>query len=228
MDGADRLIQRVVRKVGPMSAKILTIAQQKGGAGKTTLVAQLATAWHTAGQRVAIMDIDQQGSLASWYRLRETNEDAGGLHLSEVAGWRVSTELDKLRDAFDIVIIDTPPHAETDAKIAIRAANLVLIPVQPSAMDVWATRGTLDLAAGEQVPALVILNRVPPRGLVLDAVRGMLAQEKMPVAKATMGNRVIFAATMMTGKGVVEFARRSIAAEEIRAIAKEVGRKLRT
>jgi len=209
-----------------MPAKVLTIAQQKGGAGKTTVAAQLATAWSTLGRRVAVMDTDQQASLAAWFELRGDGDGSDSLHLSKISGWRVSTELDKLRSAFDIVIIDCPPHAETDAKIAIRAANLVLIPVQPSPMDIWATRGTLDLAQGEKVPALIVLNRVPYRGLVLDEVKRIAAKEKMPLAKTTIGNRVAFAATMMVGASVIESARRSVAADEVRSLAKEVGRKL--
>ncbi len=209
-----------------MPARILTIAQQKGGAGKTTVAAQLAAAWSATGKRVAVMDTDQQASLADWFDLRGDGDGSDSLQLSKISGWRVSTEVDKLRSAFDIVIIDCPPHAETDAKIAIRAADLVLIPVQPSPMDVWATRGTLELAAGEKVPALIVLNRVPYRGRVLDEVKRMAAEEKMPVAKATIGNRVAFAATMMAGSSVVETARRSVAADEVRSLAKEVGRKL--
>ena len=125
-----------------MPARIIAAAQQKGGAGKTTLAAQLAVAW-AARRRVALMDIDPQSSLTAWHGLRaESRKNLAQIHLSDVSGWRVGTELDRLRNDFDVVLIDCPPHAETETKNAMRAADLVVIPVQPSPMDVWATTPT--------------------------------------------------------------------------------------
>ena len=148
-----------------MVAKIITVAQQKGGAGKTTLTAHLAVAYTAARKKVAVVDIDPQQSLTMWFRLREERfGDAGaGLLVNPIKGWRVRNEVERLARDHDVVLIDSPPHAETEAKIAVRSADLVVIPVQPSPMDVWATRPTLDLAAGEGTQVLVVLNRVPPR-----------------------------------------------------------------
>ena len=211
-----------------MAATILTVAQQKGGAGKTTLAAQLAVAWAAESRRVAVVDIDPQASLGDWHRIRAEVDGplAGPLALSSIAGWRVSTELGRLRRAYDIIVIDSPPHAETEAKVAVREADLVLVPVQPSPMDVWATQPTMDLAASEKTPALVVLNRVPPRGRVIDTVRRLLTEQGRPVAAAALGNRVAFIAAMMEGKGVIESAPRSPAAEEVRTLAAEVGQRL--
>ena len=208
-----------------MSARIITIAQQKGGAGKTTLAAQLAVTLANGGNRVAVMDIDPQASLSGWHRLRSQSKfELAPIALSDVSGWRVSTELDRLKRGHDFIIIDTPPHAETEAKNAIRAANVVLIPIQPSPMDLWATKPTLDMAKSEKVPSLVILNRVPPRGKVLDAMRKAVDDNSLPVAQAGLGNRTAFAASLMDGRGVVESAARSPAAEEIRILASEINR----
>jgi chromosome partitioning protein len=63
----------------------------------------------------------------------------------------------------DLVVIDAPPHAETEARIAVRAARLVVVPVQPSPLDLWATAETLKMAQDERRRSLVVLNRVPPR-----------------------------------------------------------------
>ena len=102
-----------------MPARIVTVAQQKGGAGKTTLVIQLATALAAAGRRVAVVDIDPQGSLTAWMRLREQRgPSVPELRFSMVGGWRLPVELDRLRGEHDVVVIDSPPHAETDAKVA--------------------------------------------------------------------------------------------------------------
>ena len=168
-----------------MAAKVLTIAQQKGGAGKTTLAAQLGVAFRIAGKRVALMDIDPQASLADWHRVR-SEAGANGAHaldLVDVAGWRASNEVERLKRSYDLIIIDSPPHAETEAKVAVRAADLVLVPIQPSPMDVWATKPTMDLAATARVPVLVVLNRVPPRGKIVDLMRNRLVEDKLPVAR---------------------------------------------
>ena len=212
-----------------MTATILTVAQQKGGAGKTTLAAHLAVAFTAAKQSVAVIDIDPQQSLTHWYRQREARfGDAGaGLLASQVQGWRSRAEVMKLAEAHDIVLIDSPPHAETEAKIAVRSANLVIVPVQPSPMDVWATRPTLKLAADEGVPALMVLNRVPPRANLTDEMIGQIKRLGGSVARSRIGNRVAFAAALADGRAVGELQPRGRAAAEIKALAKEILRKAR-
>jgi chromosome partitioning protein len=206
-----------------MAARIITIAQQKGGAGKTTVAAQLAVAFAAAGKRVALIDIDPQASLATWFNARNGAGDVRHpLSLSEVTGWRLGGELDRLARSHDIVLVDSPPHAETEAKAAVRAAHLVLVPVQPSPMDVWATEPTLDLARGAGVPFVIVLNRVPPKGRVVDMMRTMLADKHLPVASAVLGNRVAFAASMLTGQTVLETAANTPAAAEVRSLAAEI------
>jgi chromosome partitioning protein len=205
-----------------MAAKIITIAQQKGGAGKTTLAAQLAVAFAAAGKRVAIVDIDPQASLADWYRLRNGAGVRYPLDLSEVAGYRVSTELTRVKGSHDIVVVDSPPHAETEAKLAVRAADLVLVPVQLSPMDIWATGPTVQLARSAKVPLLVVLNRVPPRGNIVQIMRAQLAEHEFPVARSSIGNRIAFASSMLEGLTVLESAPRTAAAAEIRALAEEI------
>ncbi len=206
-----------------MPAKAITIAQQKGGAGKTTLAAQLAVAWWKSGLRVAMLDVDPQASLAAWFDMRLRNGVASeGMLLVQVSGWRLSTELDRLKRDLDVVIIDSPPHAETDARVAVRAAELVVVPIQPSPMDLWATRPTLDMAVKERARAVLVLNRVPSRGKMPEAIRRKIEEERLPLARCSLGNRVAFAASMMDGKGVAE-AGRDAAAVELQTLAVEIG-----
>ncbi len=206
-----------------MPARVITVAQQKGGAGKTTVVAQLAVAWARSGFKVAALDIDPQGSLAAWGAARRAGGGAEDVPLVlSLSGWKLGTELKRLRDTFDLVLIDTAPHAETDARSAVRAANLVVVPVQPSPIDLWAIGPTLALAEEQGAPLMLALNRVPPRGRMSEAVQHELGRLGPPVARATLGNRAAFAASMMSGRGVVEAAPRSTAADEVRALATEL------
>lgn len=210
-----------------MAGTVITIAQQKGGAGKTTLAAHLAVALTGRGKSLAIVDIDPQGSLSRWFQNREETrgEDGAGLTHSRITGWRTQGEVDRLARDHDIVLIDSPPHMETEAKIAIRAASLVLVPVQPSPMDLWATEPTLTLAASEKVPALIVMNRVPPRGRVAEQVADMVVKMDADLAETRIGNRMALAEALMEGRGVTE-GRRNRARDEIEALADEVLKRL--
>jgi chromosome partitioning protein len=198
---------------------VITVAQQKGGTGKTTLAANLAVAL-AASRRVALLDIDPQHSLARWHALRPAQ--AAALTFSDVSGWRLAAELDRLKAAHDAVVIDSPPQVDTDARLAIRAADIVLIPLQPSPPDIWAAEGTLKLAAAEKRRAAMVLNRVPSNGKLREAMMAQLQASKAPMLNAAIGNRTGFASAFAEGLGVTEAAPRSIAANELRALLTEL------
>jgi chromosome partitioning protein len=206
-----------------MATKIVAIAQQKGGAGKTTIAAQLAVTWVRQGYRVAMLDVDPQGSLMAWYRLRQDGDPGESPYAAAVPGWKLASEIDRLAPQYDVLVIDTPPHAETDTRVSVRAATLILVPIQPSPLDFWAPPPTLDLARKEKTKALLVLNRLPTRGKIIDSILARIAAEQMPLATATLGNRSAFASSMMNGKAVVETQPKGLAAAEIMALATEIG-----
>ncbi len=211
-----------------MAAKVIVVAQQKGGAGKTTLAIQLAVAWQQAGKQVAMLDVDPQGSLGAWRDLRDrTVGEETGPKVDALSGWRLGNQLSTTAGNADLVIVDSPPHAETDAKAAIRTADLVVLPIQPTMLDFWATEATLALAEAEKTKALLVLNRTPPRGLAAEAVVSEIKKKQWLLARTRLGNRQAFAASINEGKGVAETARKSAAGKEIEALAKEISRKLR-
>jgi chromosome partitioning protein len=207
-----------------MPARVITIAQQKGGAGKTTLAAQLAIAWARQGQRLALLDIDPQGSLAAWAALRRARlgDAKCGFEFAALSGWRAGEWVERHARETDFVIVDSPPHAELEARIALRAASLVLMPLQPSPLDLWSAATTLRLAREESRPVLAVLNRVPARSSLVDTVVAELARDGVPLATAMLGSRVAFAQAMAQGAGVVETAPTSLAATEITALAAEI------
>jgi chromosome partitioning protein len=207
-----------------MAGRVITIAQQKGGAGKTTLAVHLALAWHALGRHVTLIDIDPQGSLTRWFQLREQalGRGAAGVDLSTVTGWRAPAEIERQVRTSDFVIVDSPPHAQTDAKIAIRAAHLVVVPVQPSPLDIWATKATVDLAASENKKALLVLNRVPSRSIIAEEMAAAVAEIGADLAQARFGNRGSFAASMADGRTVGETAPGTVAAREAAKLAREI------
>jgi chromosome partitioning protein len=199
-------------------AVVIAVAQQKGGAGKTTLVANLAATW-AATRRVAALDMDPQRSLARWAALRGAR---GGVDVAECAGWRLPGELDRLRREHDVILVDSPPQVDTDARRAVRSATLVLVPVQPSPPDIWAAEGTLKLAAAEKRRTAMVLNRLPAAGKLRETITAQLHADRKPLLTATIGNRTAFAAAFARGLGVTEAAPRSIAANELRALLSEL------
>ena len=224
-------------------AKIITIAQQKGGAGKTSLAAHLAAYWasNTKGipkngsmvedpnhRAITLMDLDPQGSLSTWFQTREERGvDTETLSLRGGAGWKVNSEIQSAQKHSDLIIIDSPPHSETSTRIGIRHADIVVVPLQLSPMDIWATRTTMDLIKKEKRPVLMVFNRVPPRGRLATDLKDRLQGEDLPIARSTLGNRAAYASSLMTGKGVTETDPRSLAATEIRDLAKEVLKRIK-
>lgn len=204
-------------------AFVVAVAQQKGGAGKSTVAANLAAALAAEGRRVALLDTDPQASLARWHgeRLKQGGK-ARPLSFEASAGWRVPATLDRLRGTHDVVILDTPPHAETEAKVAIRGADLVLMPLQPSPADLWASEATLKLAQEERRRVAAVLNRAPAQGKLRASVLAALGRQGVAVLDQAIGNRVQFANAFLDGLAVTEAAPRSPAAAEIRAVAAEI------
>lgn len=205
-----------------MSGKIIVVAQQKGGSGKTTLAVNLAVAYARQGQSVALLDTDPQGSLGRWFMARRERSGEAGMEFSTSSAWGVSYECEKLRSTADIVLIDTPPKVDADLRPALREADLVLIPVASSHVDLWATEGVLDLARREGKLATVVLNRVKPGTRLAAEVAEAAGALEARLATAMFANRVTYAETLGTGKGVLEAGRRGPAAAEVEALAAEV------
>lgn len=199
--------------------QVITIAQQKGGSGKTTIAVNLAVQFARQGLRVALLDTDPQGSLGRWFLTRRDRLGAAGMELSTASAWGVSYECEKLRKLHDIVIVDTPPKVDADLRPALREADLVLIPVASSHVDLWATDGVLDLVAREGRRALIVLNRVKA-GTRLGEEVATAAAGLAVVAGSRLGQRVAFAESL--GQGLAACEARGMAADEVAALAAEV------
>ena len=153
-------------------AYIITIAQQKGGAGKTSLAAHLAATWSSdKDRRVALFDLDPQKSLTHWFHVRsEKLAEGNTMTLWPSQGWRLAAELTRAKREADVIVIDCPGKDDLGTRVAVRAADIVVMPVQPSPIDVWASKPTLELIAKEGTPALIVLNRLPGKRWNWDAI----------------------------------------------------------
>ena len=199
--------------------KVVTVAQQKGGSGKTTLAVNLAVEFRRRGLRVALLDTDPQGSLGRWFMARRDRLGEPGMEFSTASAWGVGYECEKLRKQADVVIVDTPPKVDADLRPALREADLVLVPVAASMVDLWATDGVFDLIGREGRRAVIVLNRVKA-GTRLGEEVAAAAAEVGGVAGASLGQRVVYAETLGQGLGASEV--RGLAAGEVGKLADEV------
>jgi chromosome partitioning protein len=200
--------------------QVVALVTQKGGSGKTTLAANLAVAFLRAGQRVALLDTDPQGSLGRWFMTRR-ERGLMDMDFSTASAWGVGYEAEKLKKANDIVLIDTPPKIDSDLRPALREASLVLVPVAASHLDIWATDGVLDLAERVGKPVLIVLNRTRA-GTRLEAEITKAAQGLAPdLAAARLGQRTAFAETLGHGLAVADLGA-SPAKAEAQALAGEI------
>jgi chromosome partitioning protein len=204
-----------------MAGKVITVAQQKGGSGKTTLIVNLAVAYLRAGHTVALLDTDPQGSLGRWFMARRERGAVEGLEFTTSSAWGVSYECEKLRKAADYVLIDTPPKVDADLRPALREADVVLVPVASSHVDLWATEGVLDLARREGKRAVIVMNRVRAGTRLGAEVAAAATALEADVANAGLANRVIYAETLGRGQSAQEGSQLAARAE-VQALADEV------
>ncbi len=199
--------------------KVVTVAQQKGGSGKTTVAVNLAVEFHRRGLTVALLDTDPQGSLGRWFLSRRERLGDAGMEFSTASAWGVSYECEKLKKLADVVIVDTPPKVDADLRPALREADLVIVPVAASMVDLWATDGVFDLVGREGRRAVIVLNRVKA-GTRLGLEVAEAAAKVGGVAEARLGQRVVYAETLGQGLGVAET--RGVAVAEVSRLADEI------
>lgn len=184
-----------------MTLRILALASQKGGSGKTTLSGHLAVQMERVGAGpVVLIDIDPQGSLADWWNEREAGEPA--FAATTVA--RLATDLEALRQqGFKMAVIDTPPAITVAIQSVISVADLVIIPTRPSPHDLRAVGATVELCDRAGKPLIFVVNAGTPKARITSEAAVALSQHGT-VAPVTVHQRTEFAASMIDGRTVME------------------------
>ena len=205
-------------------SKVITIAQQKGGSGKTTIAANLATVFSLKNNlRTTILDTDPQGSLGKWFMTRIAKlQDKNTIDFKTASLWGAQYEAKTLKEKSDIIIIDTPPKIDADGRPAIQIADLVIIPISPSHVDFWATESIIELAKREKKEILVLVNRANSKSKLIHEAMRFVKNMNVSSANTILGNRQIFVSSMGLGLTAIEKQRTGKGCLEILSLAKEV------
>ena len=199
---------------------VVAVLNQKGGSGKTTIATNLATALQRRGYRVALIDADPQKTASEW---AARGEDTPPTY--EATAGALPENVPALGDAFDVVVIDGAPRMTALATSAVKTADLVLIPVQPSGADIWAAEDILDIVekrqqvAGKPQAAFVVSRAVAGTNLA-DSIQGALQSYEADVLESRTGHRVAYTEALGAGTSALDTG--SKAADEIQALTDEV------
>lgn len=213
-----------------MAAKIIAVVNQKGGSGKTTVSMQLAGALARRSNKVLVVDADPQGTATRWAAsaLDETPFPASVVGLS-AASTKVHREVKKFIDDYNYIIIDCPPAADSPVpQSALLIADLALVPLIPSPLDMWAAVSIRQVIhnVGDLNDALqsrLILNQCQPKTTLMQESLEILPEFGIGLAKTLLQNRQIYRQSAVFGQSVHNFGNKAQAAiAEIESLTEEV------
>ena len=202
----------------------ISIQNQKGGVGKTTLAIHISHALALKGARVLLVDADPQGSARDWAAARSDKPPFSVIGLDRPTLHR---DLPPLAKDYDHVVIDGPPRVSELARSAIIAADLVVVPIQPSPYDVWAADEVIKLIREasvfkETLKSVFVINRRIVNTAIGRDVGDALAEYLIPVLKTVVSQRVSFAESAAAGGTVLDTDPNGAAAKEILALTEEI------
>lgn len=195
----------------------IAIVSQKGGAGKTTLAIHLAAAAQAAGRVALIVDTDPQATASQWGQWRQGKAP-------EVIDCGAPTLLAKkisqaIELGAELIVIDTPPHADIMAREACRVADLLLVPCRPRTFDLSAVRTTAELAKASGKPAYAVFMAGPPKAAILYAEATEVMREAgLQMAPVMLPERGDFHHSTGAGQTALEFAPKGKAAADVDAL----------
>ncbi len=213
-----------------MTAKIITICNQKGGSGKTTLSMQLAGALARRGGKVLVVDADPQGTATRWAATAEDDKPfpASVVGLS-AASAKVHREVRKFIDDYRYIIIDCPPAADSPVpQSALLIADLALVPIIPSPLDMWAAVGIRQVIenvgdVNEGLESRLVINQCQPNTSLAREALEVLPEFGIDLCKTYVHQRQVYRQSAVFGQTVHDFGSKAAPAiEEIEALTTEV------
>ena len=213
-----------------MGSKIIAVVNQKGGAGKTTLSMQLAGSFSLRGNRVLVVDADPQGTATRWAASADDQLvfPASVVGLS-AANSKVHREVKKFINDYQLIIIDCPPAADSLVpQSALLVADLALVPIIPSPLDMWATVGIREVirnveTLNEDLKARLVLNQCQPNTTLAKEALEVLPEFGIELCKTYIQSRQAYRQSAVFGQTVHEFGSKAKEAiDEIEHLADEI------
>lgn len=213
-----------------MTSKIITIANQKGGAGKTTLSMQLAGTFAKRNYRVLVADADPQATATRWAASAEEDKlfpgTVVGLH---AAGGKIHQEIKKFINDYQLILIDCPPAADSPVpQSSLMISDLALVPIIPSPLDIWAAVGIKQVIEkiqiiNEDLKSCIVINQCQPQTTLARDVIDLLADFGIDMLKTHLHQRVVYRQAPAIGGTVHDFGSKASAAIiEIEGVADEI------
>jgi chromosome partitioning protein len=205
--------------------QVVSFVTQKGGTGKSSLAVSLAVAAVESGLKVAVLDIDPQGTAGEWYKRRIA--EAPEVH--SLPWTYLSSRLYTLdRQGYDLAILDTPGADSHAASGAMREAHFCLLPVRPSVADIEASKPTVRYLNEHDKPFAFVLNQCPTGGRTSRTSNARMALQLLgSLCDPTLAHRSDHVDALAAGLGVTEFAPCGKAADEVRAVLRWLTARLR-
>jgi chromosome partitioning protein len=202
---------------------IIAILNQKGGVGKTTLATNIASKLHLEKNKVILIDSDPQGSARDWHAAGNNDFPVVGIDIPTL-----EKDVAKIAGQFDWVIIDGAPQLADMAISSIKCADLVIIPVQPSPYDIWASADLVDIIKQRQQinnnkpKAYFCISRKITNTTLSKEVFEALNGYGLPVMKSGTAQRVIYAQSAAAGESIFDTSKNADSVNEITNIVNEI------
>ena len=202
---------------------IITFLNLKGGVGKTTLAVHIASTLALAQKKVILIDADTQNSALRWFQSRKQDPI---LPVASIPTSTLHKQIKLIEKDYDFIIIDGPPRLSNVAKSCLVAANLVIIPINPSPYDVWSSSEIIkiieEVESFKDIKVAFVVNRIIKNSVIGRDVFDIIESYKIPVLETKIHQRVAFAETAAIGTTVIEEDPTSKAGEEIKKLTEEI------
>jgi len=197
---------------------VVGVLSEKGGSGKTTIATNLATAFHLDGAETLLVDADPQGTARDW----GAASDADTPVVAGVDRPSLDEDVPRLGSRFDLVVIDGAPRLHEVLVSAVQASDLVLVPVRPSAADIWSAETIIEACRAYDVPARFVVSAQIVGTALAGSVQDALESFDVPVLNARLSQRVAFTEALGAGQSVLQHKPKGKAAGEVRALYDDV------
>lgn len=203
---------------------VISFLNQKGGVGKTTVSFNVVCELASRGKKVLFVDSDLQGSASL---LNEARESDLGFPIVSIANPSINKAVQQIKADYEYIVIDGIPSISKITQSTILASDVVVVPMQPSGVDVWATESLIEMVDAARVlnPDVVVgivLNRFDGNRVLAKGILDMVEQTDWQVFDTAIGNRAVFQKSVTYGKSVVELERNGKADMEIKSLVDEI------